>query len=1083
MLEARTSQIVRSISVLIAACLFALPAHAKYSGGTGEPNDPYQIATAADLIALGNEPNDYDKHFILTADIDLDPKLPGRKVFDKAVIAPDTDPTKEYFQGTPFTGVFDGDGHRVSHLTITGKDYLGLFGFGQWYSGAEVKDLGVVDVNINGSGGYVGGLVGLNGGSVTQCYSTGMVTGKDYVGGLVGGITGRSVVATISNCYSTGVVTGKTRVGGLVGTSLNAAVTHCYSTGAVSGSSQVGGLVGYVESNWDTMVAGCFWNAETSGRGTSAGGTGLTTDKMQDIQTYQSARWDFVGQIEDGTSEIWQMPEGGGYPVLAIFSGYLPPQLRGLGTLEDPYLISNALELGAIVHYRSRACYRLAASIDLSGVRWGTAVIPSFAGTFDGNGLTISHLTITGESYLGLFGRLEWGAEVRNLGVVDVNINGSGGDVGGLVGWNEGAVTRCYSTGKVSGTSTVGGLIAMNLGRGATQCYSMVAVSGNGYVGGLVGLSGRTGGGGRIADSYSTGAVSGAKYVGGLVGSTHGEEVTRCYSTGAVMGTGLYVGGLVGDNDSPTQCFWDTQTSGQASSAGGTGKTTAEMHDPNTFRAAGWDFVGQADGPSDIWAMPEGGGYPILWWQLSPWPNLPTFSGGMGEPNDPYVISTAMDLSSIGCNPRLMRCHFKLVADLDLTGLRFYPMGDVDCPYGGVFDGNGHTISHLTIKGESYLGLFGMLGSGAEVKNLGVVDANLSGSDGYVGGLVGHNYSGSVTNCYSTGVISGTYRVGGLVGSNESGTVTQCYSTGTVSGNDNVGGLVGWNYEATVTDCHSTGTVSSKDSVGGLVGWVYSGDVTQSYSTGAVIGTGGAVGGLVGSNSGTLTDCYSTGAVSGGSSVGGLVGSNSGTLTDCDSTGAVGGDSQVGGLVGSNSGTLTDCYSTGTVTGTGWSVGGLVGKNNRGTLTECYSTAAVRGYASVGGLVGRNDGGTVTQCYSTSAVNGVGGVGGLVGENYRGTVSQCYSTGAVKGNWAVGGLVGENDRGTVTQSFWDIQTSGQAKSAAGTGKTTAQMQTAKTFLDAGWDFVGETKNGTEDLWWIREGKDYPRLWWELIPGN
>jgi hypothetical protein len=56
-------------------------AQAKYSGGTGDPNDPYQIGTAMDLIALGNEPTDYDRHFILTADIDLDPNLPGRRVF------------------------------------------------------------------------------------------------------------------------------------------------------------------------------------------------------------------------------------------------------------------------------------------------------------------------------------------------------------------------------------------------------------------------------------------------------------------------------------------------------------------------------------------------------------------------------------------------------------------------------------------------------------------------------------------------------------------------------------------------------------------------------------------------------------------------------------------------------------------------------------------------------------------------------------------------------------------------------------------------------------------------------------------
>ena len=72
----------------------------------GQPNDPYQIATAADLIALGERPEDYGKHFLLTADIDLDPNLPGRKVFDRAVIAPDTNPNDPYipFQGTAFTG-------------------------------------------------------------------------------------------------------------------------------------------------------------------------------------------------------------------------------------------------------------------------------------------------------------------------------------------------------------------------------------------------------------------------------------------------------------------------------------------------------------------------------------------------------------------------------------------------------------------------------------------------------------------------------------------------------------------------------------------------------------------------------------------------------------------------------------------------------------------------------------------------------------------------------------------------------------------------------------------------------------------
>jgi len=162
---------MRTLFLTLITCLFALPAHAKYNGGTGEPNDPYQIATAEDLMLLGDSPSDYDKHFILTADIDLDPNLPGRKVFDKAVIG-QVSPSggSRVWQGTPFTGVLDGNGHTISHLTILGAHYLGLLG--GLGSGAEVRDLGVVDVNVTGSGSYVGGLVGYNGGGAASPRAT-----------------------------------------------------------------------------------------------------------------------------------------------------------------------------------------------------------------------------------------------------------------------------------------------------------------------------------------------------------------------------------------------------------------------------------------------------------------------------------------------------------------------------------------------------------------------------------------------------------------------------------------------------------------------------------------------------------------------------------------------------------------------------------------------------------------------------------------------------------------------------------------------------------------------------------------------
>jgi formylglycine-generating enzyme required for sulfatase activity len=332
-------------------CLLALPAHAKYSGGTGEPNDPYQIATAADLIALGETPGDYDKHFILTADIDLDPNLPGRRVFDRAVIAPDTEPTDYWpdFQGLPFTGVFDGNGHRVLHLTIIGDDYLGLFGqlgglqwnpLGQWnlHPGC-VQNLGVVDVDIAGSS-HVGGLAGCNyGGTIATSYSSGSVEGGGYcIGGLVGGNVDGDVIACCSSaevtgdtevgglagyidgggvidCYSTGAVTGNRFVGGLVGYYYSSSIYRSYSTGRVSGNEEVGGLAGRVRDPGRDDFG--FWDTQTSGQATSAGGTGKTTAEMQTAQTFLDAGWDFVGETANGTDDIWWIDEGKDYPRLS----------------------------------------------------------------------------------------------------------------------------------------------------------------------------------------------------------------------------------------------------------------------------------------------------------------------------------------------------------------------------------------------------------------------------------------------------------------------------------------------------------------------------------------------------------------------------------------------------------------------------------------------------------------------------------------------------------------------------------------------------------------------------------------------
>jgi hypothetical protein len=187
-------------------------ARRKYSSGTGEPNNPYRIATAEDLMLLGDSVEDYDKHFIMTADINLDPNLPGRKVFDKAVIGPVTE--EFWFEGIPFTGIFNGNGKNISNFNCVSIDtnYTGLFGcVGSYKNEAIIKNLGLIDPNVDaGTGNNIGSLVGmLKNGTITNCYVVGgNIAGGNNVGGLVGAygeaLQGIHVEPpfTISNCYS-----------------------------------------------------------------------------------------------------------------------------------------------------------------------------------------------------------------------------------------------------------------------------------------------------------------------------------------------------------------------------------------------------------------------------------------------------------------------------------------------------------------------------------------------------------------------------------------------------------------------------------------------------------------------------------------------------------------------------------------------------------------------------------------------------------------------------------------------------------------------------------------------------------------
>ncbi len=277
--------------------------------------------------------------------------------------------------------------------------------------------------------------------------------------------------------------------------------------------------------------------------------------------------------------------------VVLLISTAAYPFAGGFGTPSDPYKISTREELEAVNNDLS-ASYVLVNNIDLTGVVYTKAVMAghdgysnvfsgtTFTGTFDGAGFRVIGMKISGLNYCGLFGYVGAAGSVQNLSVEGCVISGTF-FVGGLVGYNVGSISDCYSSGNISGNNGIGGLVGYNYGGSIANCCSSSNVS-------------------------ATGVLS--DHIGGLVGYNYNGSIANCYSSGNVSAAGMVfsIGGLVGYNagGSITNCYWDIETSGKNSSHSGTGLTTAQMQTQSSF--VNWDF-------ENVWIM---AGYPALRWQM-----------------------------------------------------------------------------------------------------------------------------------------------------------------------------------------------------------------------------------------------------------------------------------------------------------------------------------------------------------------------------------------------------------------------------------------------------------------------------------
>ena len=773
------------------------------SAGTGKPEekDWVEISSAEQWIALANvkdeptggtdSPNkqqvEWSKNYRLANDIDFSTLTAEQQTKTKSI------GTVTY----PFMGEFDGNGHKITGLTLSNSD-SGLF----WYTGAtayihdltieganvlfsdnaavlahnnygRIEKCAVVNTNITAdTGAVLGGMVSRNYGVIRSSYVQGGTltsnsltatghagfVGANETGGLIegcwtsmavnttseyaGGFVGLGYGGTIRNCFALGNVSARGYSGGFVGRSVYNGNTYenCYAAGVVTVTGEQGN--GFIGGNkpgsafqYDQSVGikNCYFNSATV-PGNAYGAVGKSLDEMKTAG--------FLTAISGSDSGVWaQKPDKN--------DGL--PYLEGVKVPETTETKEITVQIAIATYDKSTYAFQ----------RMGELIKV----TLDSTG---------------------------NTRVVDVLDAAQA----------QGLLTYAYAT-----TSTYGRFI-------------------------------------HTINGYAVDAPDGWMF-------TINDKLSNVSASLAA----------VKDGD---QLLWF--------------EGTTENH----FQGPSW---------KELTGTPA----------AVQWVDIETV-------NDLLALAKATDAEILGRN-------YRLKADLDLKDTPFGGIGSSEHPFTGVFDGQGHTISHVTInapEGEN-VGFFNVI-KGATIRDLKLVDVKITGKTN-VGGLAGSAQVQLDSSDLSKNVAN-------LIGG--------CSVSGTVTGTKNVGGLVGLN--GGETDQHTLFSIASA--------------IDKSTANVEVNGAE-MTGGLVGKNGGTITKSSSGGTVKGTTTTGGLVGDSSGDIYDSHTSCTVAGSSYTGGFVGYSDGTVKNCYSIGGVSGTDYT-GGFAGVISRAENVVSAGQVTIVGTPSQG---------------------------------------------------------------------------------------------------------------------------------------
>ncbi len=946
--------------------------------GNGSSSNPYQIGTAEEFAIYA-----YIINYVsggawgkLTADIDL---------FGASYVnVPEAEATIENIHNalrwvpigkntSQFRGAtFDGAGHKVWNLRMDESanpaalsEGSGLFG---WVHSGTVRNLGVASGFVRGNSrcggvvgraeqavtisncwnnatvigsGTIGGILGYSlwkNTYIMNCYNTGSVTGTSNVGGILGQrYSGNGGNITITNCYNWGAIDGNSNIGGIVGLQQlsggSSNIANCYSTGAVTGDSNLGAVSG---SN-NSATKNCYYDKETSlvpdavakpvstaGMKSWAAAYALNGSKVGTPWTYDVNGVDYPTFGTLPAAESWEAVGQG------CLYGLIGSSLTGDGDADVRYCIESPEHLAAfqveVQSGKGSSDAILLSDIDLTGTSYGGSSgeplrwLPIgdkttvYTGDFNGNGNVISHMRVVEDGYAGLFGCAGGGAHIRKLGL-DGTCSVTANSAGGMA--EEGTAAFVGAVASVAGEDTQ---IIIE------SCYNRASVTGKGSgTGAFVGTdTGTIPGKQRITACYNAGSIT----------TTNGTA--RVIAGSFENGTDTTVGGIY-------NCYWDKETSGAVTVAGGSrvrlkdneSYTTSEMQSEamagrmNLASAASfWQYAADINqGYPSFGAMPVESWEDVALTATAPSPENTGSMGTAGTSGNPYQITTPSELAwfawvTSSSKEKAGLCA-ELKADINLFGGEYtgksYDSGDADIltqalawksigreydgyRYTGTFRGNGNTVSFMRADRKGAAGMFGTLGTGAVIENVKLADSlvEVQERERHAGGITGSILGDNVviTGCENKGTLSspGAY-VGGMAGY-IAGTGTEikgCWNSGTVKGTagNYIGGMVGAIAADTVIDgCYNV----AGSAVTGTLG----------ASTGGILG--GAVTGTL-----ALRNCYNQGAVSGGAAVGGIAGTLSlpaQNVAGCYNAGAVTGTLSVGAVVGTggSSDSVTYCF-------------------------------------------------------------------------------------------------------------------------------------------------------------------------------